>query len=144
MFLRALGLVQGTIAKIHVDLTATPKFFKARSVPYTLQDKVDKDLKKEGVIQPITHSDWAAPVVPVVKHDGSVRLCGDFKITVNPFRISSAPAIFQGTIENFLQNLPHTCMCLDGILITGKTESKHIQNLEEVLTCLEKAGLYTT
>ena len=30
---------------------------------------------------------------------------------------------------------------LDDILITGKTESEHIKNLEEVLICLEKAGL---
>ena len=86
VFESSLGLVQGTTAKIHVDPTATPKFFKARPVPYALCDKVDKELdhlEKEGVIQPITHSDRAAPVVPVVQCDGSVRLCGDYKITVN-------------------------------------------------------------
>ena len=86
VFEESLGLVQGTTAKIHVDPTAQPKFFKARPVPYALRDKVDKELDhlvKEGVIQPVTHSDWAAPVVPVVKRDGSVRLCGDYKITVN-------------------------------------------------------------
>ena len=86
VFESSLGLVQGTTAKIHVDPIATPKFFKARPVPYALHNKVDKEidhLEKEGVIQPITHSDLAAPVMPVVKRDGSVCLCDDFKITVN-------------------------------------------------------------
>ena len=53
----------------------------------SFQSQASKELdhlEKEGVIQPVTHSDWAAPVVPVVKCDGSVHLCGDYKTTVNP------------------------------------------------------------
>ena len=59
-------------------------------MPYALRDKVDKEfdhLLMEGVIQPVTHSDWPAPVVPVVKCDGLVHLCGDYKITVNKLKL---------------------------------------------------------
>ena len=40
-------------------------------------------LEAAGIIEPVTHSDWAAPVVPVVKGDDNIRLCGDYKLTVN-------------------------------------------------------------
>ena len=28
-------------------------------------------------------AEWAAPIVPVVKSDGSVRICGEYCLTVN-------------------------------------------------------------
>ena len=38
----------------------------------------------EGIIKPVQFADWAAPIVPVVKSDGkSLRISGDFKLTVN-------------------------------------------------------------
>ena len=29
------------------------------------------------------YSDWAAPMIPVLQKDGTVRICGDYKHTVN-------------------------------------------------------------
>lgn len=81
-----LGTVRGVTAKIHVESTAIPRFHKARSVPFVLWPKVEKELERlqqQGIIEPVHFSDWAAPIVPVVKSNRSVRICGDYKVTVN-------------------------------------------------------------
>ena len=40
-------------------------------------------LAKSGIIEPVEFSDWAAPILLVVKTDGSIRICGDHKVTAN-------------------------------------------------------------
>ena len=53
---------------------------------YVLKEKIEKELEqllKQGVIEKIHFSEWAVPIVPVMKTDGSVRICGDYKMTVN-------------------------------------------------------------
>ena len=86
LFSEDLGRYRDKLFSIDVDPTVPSKFCKARTVPYTLRDKVDKELcrlQREGIISPISNCSWAAPVVPVIKSDGSVRLCGDYKLTAN-------------------------------------------------------------
>ena len=154
------------------------------------------------MIEPVSFSDWAAPIVPVVKGDGTIRICGDYKLTVNavaktdsyplpriedifaslsngktftkldlahayqqipvaedtkklttinthkglfqytrlPFGVASAPALFQRTMDSILQGLPHVCVYIDDILITGPTDEDHLKTLDEVLSRLEATG----
>ena len=206
VFQEGLGTLEGFKASIHVAEDAQPVFCKARPVPYALKPLVEQELdnlEKDGVISPIAFSDWAAPIVPVVKNNKSVRICGDFKLTVNkvskldrypipkiedlfakllggrlftkldlsqaylqiclqeeakkyvvvnthkglyqynhlPYGISSAPGIFQRTMECLLQGIPKVVVYLDDILVTGRTQEEHQANLREVLERLQKAGL---
>ena len=74
-------------ASLHLKPGATPKFLKARSVPFAMKEAIEAELdrlERAGVVEKVTHSKWAAPVVPVPKGDGRLRLCGDYKVTINP------------------------------------------------------------
>ncbi|XP_037574536.1 uncharacterized protein LOC119456791 [Dermacentor silvarum] len=58
-----------------------------RPLPFALKDGVTQELQRlqrEGILVPVKTSEWATPIVPGLKRDGSVRICGDFKVTINP------------------------------------------------------------
>ena len=40
-------------------------------------------LQLEGTIGSVEFSDWAAPIVPIVKYDKTIGICGAYKVTVN-------------------------------------------------------------
>ena len=63
-----------------------PKIFKARTIPLALREKVEIELERLeslGIIIPVQHSNWAAPVVYVLKANGTIRLCGDYRVPIN-------------------------------------------------------------
>ena len=86
LFRDKLDTMKGTTAKLHVSLSVKPRFYRPRSIPYAFRSRVDHALKRlvsEGILEPVQFSEWAAPIVPVVKQDGSIRVCGDYKLTIN-------------------------------------------------------------
>ena len=88
LFQSDMGTFRGYQANITLQKGAIPRFHRPRPVPYALQKKVEEELgrrQNEGILKPVDHSDWAAPIVVVRRGDGSLRICGDYKVTVNPY-----------------------------------------------------------
>ena len=88
VFKEELGKVTGMEVKIHIDPDAQPQFFHLRPVPLALRLKVERELERfvqDKVIEPVQFSKWAVPIIPVVKPNGSLRICGDYKVTVNKY-----------------------------------------------------------
>ena len=178
----------------------------ARRVPLPLMPKVKTELQrleKAGIIEPIEEpTDWCAPIVPVLKKSGSVRITTDFKqlnkavkrerymlptledilvklsgarvfskldetsgffqlplddesakltTFITPFGryfyrrlpqgITSAPEIFQRTVENILKDQPNTVSFFDDILVFSNSDEEHTVHLGAAKKKLRDAGL---
>lgn len=86
LFSKEAGPITPFTATLHVPTDATPRFYKPRPVPFAIKDAISRELthlEQQGIISPVAHSKWAAPIVPVPKKDGKFRICGDYKVTVN-------------------------------------------------------------
>ncbi|XP_023313900.1 uncharacterized protein K02A2.6-like [Trichogramma pretiosum] len=64
-----------------------PIALKCRHVALALKPLVEKEIEKLislKHLKPVQISEWATPIVPVLKGNGEIRICGDFKLTLNP------------------------------------------------------------
>ena len=57
------------------------------------------------------------------------------------FGVTSSPAIWQRAIDQVLQGIPGTQCILNDMIVSGKTDEEHLENLENVLKRLQDAGL---
>ena len=67
---KGIGKLKHIRAKIDLDDNATPRFHKARPVPYALRPKVDAELlslEESNILSKVDRSDWATPIVPVLR-----------------------------------------------------------------------------
>ncbi|XP_063635189.1 uncharacterized protein K02A2.6-like [Cydia splendana] len=86
VFSEGLGRYNGGLVSLRVRPDAHPVFLRARPLAYALREPVERELERlerDGVITPVETSEWATPIVPVVKSDGTIRICGDYKISLN-------------------------------------------------------------
>jgi hypothetical protein len=75
--------------KIQIDDECKkPLFYKPRSIPFRYRCLVKEELAKlesTGIITRLDHSEWACPIVPVLKPSGQIRICGNYALTINKF-----------------------------------------------------------
>ncbi|XP_058840747.1 uncharacterized protein K02A2.6-like [Topomyia yanbarensis] len=83
----SIGKISYVQAHLPLKNDARPVCMKARKIPFNMRGAVESELDKlvaEGVLTKVNQSNWATPIVPVKKSQGRVRICGDYKQTVNP------------------------------------------------------------
>ncbi|CAG9104794.1 unnamed protein product [Plutella xylostella] len=123
-----LGCFNKFKIKLQLKEDAKPVFFKSRPVAFALKEKIDTEINRllqAGVIESVDHSEYASPVVPVLKED--------------------APAIFQRAMESIL-DLEGVLVFLDDVCITGDTYDEHLRrlNAENTADFLSRAPLPET
>ena len=70
-------------ASLHLQPGAKLVFFRPRSIPFAIKEAVEKELQRleaEGIIEKVDSSEWPAPIVPIPKGDGHLRICGDYRL----------------------------------------------------------------
>ncbi|KAL0872183.1 hypothetical protein ABMA27_004590 [Loxostege sticticalis] len=90
VFSDKLGAFNKYKVKLQLKPEAKPVFFKARPIAFALKDKIDNEIDRLvqlGVLKPVDHSDFASPIVPVLKRNGTVRLCADYSVSINKFLV---------------------------------------------------------
>lgn len=78
--------IRGMQASFTCKENAKLVFLKARTVPFKLLPLVEKELNnfvKTGIFEKVNASCWATPIVPVLKKNNTIRICGDFSVTTN-------------------------------------------------------------
>ena len=110
VFSSELGEAKGVTAKLHVSDNTKPYFCRAQPVPHALKGKVEQELerlKQQKVIEPVQMSEWAALIVPILKTNGSIWICGDYKMTVNR---AAKPDVYPlPRVEDLFANLAGGC-----------------------------------
>ena len=86
IFHEELGDMKNVKVKLSIEEGAVPKFYKPCPVPFALKEAIGQELdrlERRGILEKVTYSEWAAPIVAVPKPNGTQRLCGDYKVTAN-------------------------------------------------------------
>ena len=86
IFADELGTMQPFRVTLQVREDAKPRFCKARSVPFATKEAIEAELDRLescGILEKVDYSLWAAPIVAVPKKDRNIRICCDYKVTVN-------------------------------------------------------------
>lgn len=86
LFNDELGEFKGEIVDLKMKEGIKPIFMKPRPIPFAFKGTVDSELdrlEKLKIITKIDSAEWGTPFVPILKPDGKIRVCADYKVTFN-------------------------------------------------------------
>ncbi|XP_058444176.1 uncharacterized protein K02A2.6-like [Malaya genurostris] len=139
----SIGRIHGLSAKLVLKSNTNPVYIKARPVPFSIRSAVEDELdylEQNGVLQKVNHSAWATPIVPVMKSNNKVRLCGDYKISVNPnLKVDDHPL---PTIEELFVNVAGGKKFTKIDLSQAYLQLEVEKDDQEILTLNTHKGLY--
>ncbi|CAI6354211.1 unnamed protein product [Macrosiphum euphorbiae] len=143
VFTDKLGTYNKNKCKLYLKENFKPIFFKPRSLPYKIKDQVGAELDrlvKEGILTPVETCDFGTPIVPVIKANGSIRICGDYKVTINPYlKVDRYPL---PRIEDLFSNISGSVIWSKIDLSQAYTQLLVEENSKEILTLSTHQGLY--
>jgi len=80
VFSDELGAFHGETVKLRLSEEAKSIFYKPRPLPFMWKSKVEQMIRKlvdQGMLEQVDSSDWATPLVPILKRNGELRVCAD-------------------------------------------------------------------
>lgn len=89
-FALELGYLNVFLAAIKLNEGARPEFIKTCTLPYAMRLKVEEELTRlqtQGMIFSVRFSDCGKPRLSASIPDGYVRICVDYKRTINQVSI---------------------------------------------------------
>ena len=113
IFEQRIGRAPGIKLSLKLRPNSKPIYVRERNLPYALRDPVAAELDtlvKAGIYTPINLSDWGSPLVITPKPGGRIRLCVDYKCTVNDQLIAANfPFPKQEEVLHSLKNSRYFC-----------------------------------
>ena len=82
-----LGTIKGIKAKVSTETKSQLKSMEARGIPFAMEEVGEAEIDqmaKDSILKSVPYSKWASPIMIVWKSDGTIRICADYKCTVNP------------------------------------------------------------
>ncbi|KYN14620.1 Uncharacterized protein K02A2.6 [Trachymyrmex cornetzi] len=95
--------IKGCQARLLLKEDVRPVFLKARTVPFKLLPLVEEELQtlvQTGVLEKVKASQWATPIVPMLKRDNAPAICQR--------EIEAILGNINGLAERFVQTLKNS------------------------------------
>ncbi|XP_054713060.1 uncharacterized protein K02A2.6-like [Uloborus diversus] len=129
--------------RICMDPRMLNKYVKREHYPIPTQQSLFSQIEGEF----FTVLDASSAFLQISLDEESSNLCtiatpfGRFRFRRLPYGLSSAPEVYQNTIESIFRDLEGILVYIDDILVFGKTEEEHDRRLKAVLNRAKEAGL---